>query len=103
KYHNLDLVFATRTGLPIRGDNLNARDFKEICKRAGLTPTASLYTLRHTSATLLLLAGENPKVVSERLGHSSIAITLDVYSHVLPTMQQGATAKLEKMLFAAAQ
>jgi len=48
---------------------------------------------------LLLAAGENPKVVSERLGHSSVKMTLDVYSHVLPTMQQGAAEKLEKACF----
>jgi integrase len=47
----------------------------------------------------LLIAEENPKVVSERLGHSNIALTLDTYSHVLPTMQQKATAKLEIMLY----
>ena len=51
-----------------------------------------LYDLRHTCATLLLIAEENPKVVSERLGHSTIVLTLDTYSHVLPTMQQKATA-----------
>jgi integrase len=55
-----------------------------------------------TCATLLLLSGENPKVVSERLGHSSIVMTLDTYSHVLPSMQQAATEKLEKMLFSKA-
>ena len=61
-------------------------------------PDIRLYDLRHTCATLLLIAGENPKVVSERLGHSSIVLTLDVYSHVLPTMQDSATDKLEKIL-----
>jgi integrase len=45
------------------------------------------------------MAEENPKVVSERLGHSTIVLTLDTYSHVLPTMQQQATARLEKMLY----
>ena len=55
--------------------------------------------LRHTCATLLLSAGENPKIVSERLGHASIVLTLDTYSHVLPDMQQGASDKLEGMLF----
>ncbi|WP_274893662.1 tyrosine-type recombinase/integrase [Thermoanaerobacterium sp. R66] len=58
-----------------------------------------LYDLRHTCATLLLAIGENPKVVSERLGHASITLTLDTYSHVLPDMQKQATDKLEKMLF----
>ncbi|MEX2532083.1 MAG: tyrosine-type recombinase/integrase [Gemmatimonadota bacterium] len=56
-----------------------------------------LYDLRHTCATLLLLAGENPKVVSERLGHASITLTLDTYSHVLPSMQEASADKLEAM------
>jgi integrase len=51
--------------------------------------------LRHTCATLLLLADVNVKVVSERLGHSTIQMTLDTYSHVLPTMQQKAAEKLD--------
>lgn len=59
-----------------------------------------LYDLRHTCATLLLLAGVSPKVVAERLGHATITLTLDVYSHVLPTMQEVATEKLERILFA---
>jgi len=49
---------------------------------------------------LLLAANENPKVVSERLGHASITLTTDTYSHVMPDMQQGASDKLEQMLFA---
>lgn len=48
---------------------------------------------------MLLLLGENPKVVSERLGHASVTLTLDTYTHVLPTMQKTATDKLEKMMF----
>jgi integrase len=50
-------------------------------------------------ATLLLAENENPKVVSERLGHSRINITLDTYSHVLPSMQKAASDKLERLLF----
>lgn len=57
-----------------------------------------LYDLRHTHATLLLKAGVNPKIVSERLGHSSVRITLDIYSHVLPGMQDEAASKLDGML-----
>jgi integrase len=68
-------------------------------KRAKLPENIRLYDLRHTCATLLLSANENPKVVSERLGHASITLTMDVYSHVLPDMQQGASDKLESILF----
>ena len=59
-----------------------------------------LYDLRHSCATLLLAANENPKVLSERLGHASITLTMDTYSHLLADMQQGAADKLERMLFA---
>ena len=52
-----------------------------------------------TCATLIFAAGVNPKVVSERLGHASVVITLDTYSHVLPTMQQDATEKLAGVLY----
>ena len=71
------------------------------CTMAGLkaVPRIRPYDLRHTCATLLLAGGENVKVVSERLGHASAALTLDVYSHVLPDMQQGAADLLESMLF----
>lgn len=56
------------------------------------------HDLRHTHATLLLKAGVNPKIVSERLGHSSVSITLDIYSHVLPNMQKEAVRQLENLL-----
>jgi integrase len=97
-YQNLDLVFATEIGTPLNRKNFTERHFKPILKKAEL-PDIRLYDLRHTTASLLLSAGENPKVVSERLGHASIVITLDTYSHVLPTMQKEATEKLERMLY----
>jgi integrase len=93
--HNL--VFASETGTIISIRNLQGRHFKPILMKAKL-PDIRLYDLRHSCATLLLVAGENPKVVSERLGHSSIVLTLDVYSHVLPSMQKSATEKLEMIL-----
>lgn len=97
-YQNPDLVFATRIGTPVDHKNLAERRFKGLRDKAGL-PKIRLYELRHTTATLLLSAGLNPKVVSERLGHASIVLTLDTYSHVLPTMQKDATDKIEKMMF----
>lgn len=99
EYQPYELVFATAAGGPLHPENLNARNFKTVRDRAKLPSNVTLYTLRHTCATLLLLAGENAKVISERLGHSSIVMTLDIYSHVLPSMQQAATEKLERMLF----
>lgn len=93
-----DLVFCSAEGTPLSIPNLTYRYFRPILTKAKL-PRIRLYDLRHTCATLLLMAEENPKVVSERLGHSTIVLTLDTYSHVLPTMQQGATARLEKLLY----
>ena len=88
-YANLDLVFATELGTPISSKNLRDRHFRPLMTKAAL-PEIRLYDLRHTTATLLLSAGENPKVVSERLRHASIVLTLDTYSHVLPSMQKEA-------------
>lgn len=92
------LMFCTAIGTPERQSNIFRRHFKPLLRAAGL-PDVRMYDLRHTAATLLLSAGENPKVVSERLGHSSITLTMDTYSHVLPDMQQRAAEKLEGMLF----
>ncbi|PZR59069.1 MAG: hypothetical protein DLM50_01820, partial [Candidatus Meridianibacter frigidus] len=58
----------------------------------------TFHSLRHTHASLLFAAGVHPKIVQERLGHSSIAVTLDVYAHTIPTMQAGAAAALEHAL-----
>jgi integrase len=93
-----DLVFCGEQGTPLSIPNITYRYFRPILTKAKL-PRIRLYDLRHSCATLLLIAEENPKVVSERLGHSTIVLTLDTYSHVLPTMQQNASAKLEKMLY----
>lgn len=99
EYANHDLVFATAKGAPIEKHNLVTRHFKAILKSAELPTDFRLYDLRHSCATLLLAQGEHPKVVSERLGHASVTLTLDTYSHVLPTMQQGAAERLERVLF----
>ncbi|NNE98000.1 MAG: site-specific integrase [Pyrinomonadaceae bacterium] len=96
-YENLNMVFATGIGTPLLHGNFLRRHFKPIRDKAGL-PKIRLYDLRHTTATLLLLDGEHPKVVQERLGHASIVLTLDTYSHVLPTMQKTATDKMEKLM-----
>jgi len=86
-------VFATQEGTPVNIRNLTLRHFKPILKRASLPSNVRLYDLGHTCATLLQAANEHPKVVSERLGHASITLTLDTYSHVLPLMQQAASDK----------
>ncbi len=98
-YAKENLVFATVDGTPVNPRNLTLRHFKPSLKRAGLSDTFRLYDLRHTCATLLFSANEHPKIVSERLGHASITLTLDTYTHVMPSMQQGASDKLERLLY----
>lgn len=80
----VDLIFVTEFGRPVNVNSLIYKHFKPILKRAGL-PNVRLYDLRHTAATLALTVGVSPKVVSEQLGHTSAAFTLDVYLHVLPS------------------
>jgi integrase len=80
--------------------NLRARCFTPIIERAKLPENFTLYSLRHSFVTLSLLAGVEPRTVSEEAGHSSVSFTLDVYAHVLPSMRQSAAEKLEKLLFA---
>ena len=98
-YLSNDLVFAMRDGRPILLRTLDRLHFKPTLRRAKLSERYRLYDLRHSCATLLLAANEHPKVVSERLGHANIILTLDTYSHVLPSMQQAASEKLEDILF----
>jgi len=90
-------MFPTALGEALEMDNVRNRNFAAVQERAGLKGF-NLYSLRHTHATLLLLAGVHPKVVSERLGHATISITLDTYSYILPNMQQEAAAKLDTLL-----
>ena len=93
-----DLFQATDTlGAPVQVHNINTGEFGRLIKKADVR-RITFHGLRHTSATLLLLAGVSAKVVSERLGHSKIAITLDTYSHVLPSMGQAAAAQLGALL-----
>jgi integrase len=80
-------------------NQLGCSYFKSILDLAGL-PKIRLYDLPHTAATLALAAGVPAKVVSEQLGHASVAFTLDTYAHVLPHMQDEAAAKFETLLFA---
>jgi integrase len=92
------LVFANEIGGIINPSNLRNRSFARLLKRANLSSATRFHDLRHTCATLLLSRNVNPKIVSEMLGHASIAITLDTYSHVLPTMQETAIRALEEAL-----
>jgi integrase len=91
------LVFPTTTGTTMSGTNLLGRHFKPLLKRAGL-PAIRLHDLRHTCATILLMAGTHPKYVQELLGHASINITLDTYSHVIEGMDGGLADAMDDAL-----
>ena len=90
-----DFVFIRPDGSPINPSAVTLA-FRRIIKRAGLKDIR-IHDLRHTHATLMLKAGVHPKVVSERLGHANIGITLDIYSHVLPGMQEAAAEKFDSI------
>jgi len=100
-YQNNDLVFPRPDGLPMPPDSFST-NFAAFIRRSGLKHIR-LHDLRHSHATQLLLQGVHPKIVSERLGHSNIGITLDTYSHVLPGMQEDAVLKIDSSLRLAMQ
>lgn len=91
-----DLVFSRGAGVPLSPAHVT-KTFAALIARAGL-PRIRLHDLRHTHATLALQAGIHPKIVSERLGHSSIAFTLDVYSHAIPHMQAEAATQIADLV-----
>jgi integrase len=95
-YQPHNLVFARPDGSPHDPDSIS-QQFLSLSSRARL-PRIKLHELRHTHATLLLAAGTHPKVVQERLGHSSIVVTLDRYSHVIPNLQDEAAVKIGAIL-----
>jgi integrase len=97
-YQDQGLVFPARAGTPMNAKNLTARSFKPLLDKAGLPRSVRLHDLRHTCATLLLGRGVHPKIVQELLGHATITITMDTYSHVLPNMQGEAVAAMESAL-----
>jgi integrase len=96
-WQDYGLVFPSSVGTPLSHRNV-VRAFKAMLHRAGLPSSARLYDLRHTCATLLLSRNVHPKYVQELLGHASIALMLDTYSHVLPGMGGGAADAMEDAL-----
>jgi integrase len=93
-----DLIFPTRIGTPMSGDNLLKSSLRPLLAKAGLPPV-TFHELRHTFATFHLASGEKLKVIQEILGHSSIKTTMDTYGHVIPGMQEGAAMRLSDLLF----
>lgn len=96
-WHDMGYVVCRPDGRPLWPQGVD-RQLKSLFKKAGL-PEYSSHVMRHTAATLMLAQGVHPKIVQERLGHSSIKVTLDLYSHVIPGMQRQAADRLEEMLF----
>jgi integrase len=92
-----DYVFCTSVGTHLNPTRDVLDQLKALLQKAGL-PGVRFHDLRHSAATMLLSMGVHPKVVQELLGHSQIGMTMDVYSHVLPTMQQDAMIRLNKAL-----
>jgi integrase len=90
-----DFVFIGLNGKPLNPDTVT-HAFARVISRAGLK-SIRMHDLRHTHATLMLMAGIHPKIVSERLGHASISVTLDIYSHVLPGLQEAAAEKFDRI------
>jgi integrase len=95
-WHDHDLIVSTSIGTPVNPNNVT-RSYDRLVILSGV-PRIRVHDMRHTAATLLLRDGNHAKLVSERLGHATIAITLDTYSHVLPDMQDEAAASMSRML-----
>jgi integrase len=93
-------VVAPEDGQPLQPNSLT-HEFVRLSAKASDLPRIRFHDLRHTHATQLLASGVHPKVAQERLGHSSVGITLDLYSHVLPGMQEDAAAKVDAAIHAA--
>jgi len=90
-----DLIFSTPEGKPLR-PNTVTRAWKDLANRAGLKPIR-LHDARHSHASIMLNQDIHPKIVQERLGHSSIQVTLDIYSHVAPGLQEAAAARFGEL------
>lgn len=90
------LVFSTRTARPLEPRNVH-HSFRRALSRADL-PVVRVHDLRHTAASYLLSIGTHPKIVQELLGHSSITLTLDTYSHVLPALHREVAAQMDRLI-----
>jgi integrase len=102
EWQDFDLVFPRATGAPQHANVLALR-FGQLLKRAELPTHFTLYALRYTYATLQFIAGERDKVISDLMGHTNVDFTKNVYTKVLPAMQEQASDSLERLLFGAAR
>ena len=97
-WHNTGLVFRSTTSTPLNRHNVMNRSFKPLLEKSGLPQSTRFHDLRHTAASLLFSQGTHPKLVQEALGHSTIAVTLDVYSHMIPGMGDKVVKAMENAL-----
>lgn len=93
-YQDNNLVFATALGAPIEPRNL-LRSLQNICEKCGI-PKMTVHSLRHTFATMLIEKGENPAVIQEYLGHTSITTTVKTYVHIIPSIMEQASGRMSK-------
>jgi len=96
-YEDSGLVFATGKGTPLDAQNIINRFFKPLLRRAQL-PEIRLHDLKHTYATLLLVRGTHPTYVQKSLGHASVQLTLDCYSHWMPSMGRNTAEGIDEAL-----
>jgi integrase len=90
------LVFTRENGSAYRPERVT-QIIADLVKKTGVAPI-TLHGTRHTHATLALAAGVHPKVVSERLGHATVSLTLDVYSHVIPSLEEEAASRIAALV-----
>ena len=96
RWKETGLVFTTCVGTPLDGPGVTRR-FQRVLAKAGL-PRKRFHDLRHTCASLLLAQGVHPRVIMEILGHSQMSLTMDTYSHVMPTLQEDAARLMESFI-----
>ena len=97
-FHDLGYVVCKEDGTPYHPDSLTQK-WERFTERHNLRHI-KLHAMRHTNATTMIAAGVNPKVVQQRLGHADVSVTLNTYTHVLPSMDQEAADKIDNILFA---
>lgn len=97
-WEDTDLIFTSRTGGVLRTATATDNVFKPLLERAGLPLSTRFHDLRHTAATLLLSRGVDVVSVQRLLGHASAAMTLDVYSHFVPSMGEATASAMESAL-----
>lgn len=97
KFRDDDHVVRQKDGRPLCPDSMTQK-WESFLERNNL-PHIRLHDLRHSHATALIQAGVSPKVVQQRLGHANVSITLNIYTHVLPGMDQEAAAKIDNLIF----